>query len=50
MLYFICPQETIFKNLEKGKLLERTGRKAVNLSLSGDEYGCLVAGTYIVLG
>ncbi len=29
--------------LEKGKLLERVGRKAVSLNLSGDEQGCLVA-------
>ena len=28
--------------LEKGKLLERVGRKAVSLNLSGDEQGCLV--------
>jgi hypothetical protein len=35
--------------LEKGKLLERVGRKAVSLNLSGDEQGCLVAGPNFIL-
>jgi len=37
MLYLNCDLDSSSLKLEKGKLLERVGRKAVSLTLSGDK-------------
>ena len=51
MLYLNCGSAvSSLRLLEKGKLPERVGRKAVSLNLSGDKYGCLVAGPKFIFG